>query len=192
MAISIQTLMVSNDLSKIDLEVSTSLGETVNKVLLWTQDTYRDPSLQIDLTSKLSQSSNTESIEILASDINESNLLGMYILQVESSDGSAIVVSTASFTQYYKMAAKLISEVDLSCLNCNNNFQNALLLDLYLQASVNSMILGRFQDAINNFKKIKIIESSSECAECFNLEPLVSSAGNIVSVGIIDCQLTTT
>ena len=192
MAITIQTFMISNDLSKISLQLEVNAGETANKLLFWNQDTYKDPSQQVDLTSKLAQTSNVESIEITAEDINESNLTGLYVIQVETSDGEAALVGTASFTQYYIIQAKLLATIDLSCLNCNATFQNALLFDLYLTATIKALELGRFQDAIMNLAKLKVIQSSSDCSDCNNIEPLVSTAGNIVSVGIIDCQLAST
>ena len=64
MAIYITEFMVSNDLSKIDLKMVVEQGETVDKLYLWNQDTYKDPEKVIDLTSKLSRSSNGEEIEI--------------------------------------------------------------------------------------------------------------------------------
>ena len=99
-------------------------------------------------------------------------------------------MATVNLTQYYIIQAKLIANVDLSCLNCNTNFQNALLFDLYLEATKNSLILGRYQDAISNLSKLIITVETSDCDSCKNIEPVVSTAGNIVSVGVIDCQLT--
>jgi len=93
-------------------------------------------------------------------------------------------------TQYYIVQAKLISNIDLSCLSCNGNFQNALLFDLYLEATKVSLVLGRFQDAITNLNNLIITIETSDCDSCNNIEPLVSSAGNLVSVGVIDCLLT--
>lgn len=192
MAITIKTFMVSNDLASIDLDLEVNAGQTATKLLVWNQDTYKDPSQQIDLTDKFAQSSNVETIEITAEDLSEGSLTGLYIIQVETSDGEAAIVGTSSFTQYYKIQAKLVAQIDLSCLSCNADFQNALLFDLYLEATVNSLLIGRFQDAIEHLAKLKVLQSTSDCQDCNNIEPLVSSAGNIVSVGIIDCQLTTT
>ena len=190
MAITVSTFMVSNDLSEITLSVEVNAGQTVSKILVWNQDTYKDPVTAIDLTSSLSQADNTESLTISASDLNETSLTGLYVFQIESSDSEAVILGTASFTRYYVIQAKLLSQIDLSCLDCNYIFQNAMLFDLYLTATQKALVLGRFRDAINNLEKLKVIESSSDCSECNDIEPLVSTAGNIVSVCIIDCQLT--
>ena len=190
MSINVTKFMVSNDLNSIELDVAINSGQTVTNILLWTQDTYKDPSKSISLTSLLSGGSNEESITITTEDAGLASFNGLYFAQIETSDSEAVVIATANFTQYYIIQAKLIANIDLSCLNCNANFQNALLFDMYLEAMKNSFLIGRFQDAIDNLNKLKITVDTSNCDSCNNIEPLVSTAGNIVSVGVIDCLLT--
>jgi hypothetical protein len=115
----------------------------------------------------------------------------MYFLQIETSDSEAVVVATFNMTQYYTVQAKLIANIDLSCLNCNTNFQNALLFDLYLEATKQALLLGRYQDAIDNLAKLIITVDTSDCDACNDIEPLISTAGNIVSVGVLDCVIAT-
>lgn len=181
--------MVSNDLNTIDLDVEINPGQTVTKILVWDQDNYKDPSTATDLTSLSLGASNSESITISTSDIGKVRFDGMYFLQIETSDEEAIVVATFNLTQYYTIQAKLIANIDLSCLSCNSNFQNALLFDLYLEATRQSLLLGRYQDAINNLSKLIITIDTSSCDSCNDVPALVSSAGNVVSVGIIDCLI---
>ena len=191
MAISVTRFMVTNNLLSIDLDVEINSGQTVTKLLLWDQNTYRDPSKSVNLTSLLSGSTNTESIVISASNAGVTKFDGMYFLQIETSDSEAVVVATFNMTQYYTVQAKLIANIDLSCLNCNTNFQNALLFDLYLEATKQALLLGRYQDAIENLAKLIITVDTSDCDACNDIEPLISTAGNIVSVGVIDCIIAT-
>ncbi len=190
MAISVTKFIVSNDLSTIDLDVTVNSGQTVTELLLWTEKTYRDPSKSVDLTSLIVGSGNTESIEISADAAGLSIFDGIYFAQITTSDSEAVVVATFNLTQYYIVQAKLIANIDLSCLSCNGNFQNALLFDLYLEATKNSLLLGRFQDAIDNLNNLIITIDTSTCDSCNDIDPIVSTAGNIVSVGVIDCLLT--
>lgn len=190
MAITVNTFIVSNDLSTIQLDVEVTSGQTVTELLLWDQDTYKDPAQSTDLSSLIVGSNNIESIEITASDAGVSSFSGIYFLQITTSEPEAVITATLNLTQYYIVQAKLIANIDLSCLNCNGNFQNALLFDMYLEATKNSLILGRFQDAIDNLEKLIITIDTSDCDTCNDIEPLVSTAGNIVSVGVIDCLLT--
>ena len=191
MAISVTRFMVTNNLLSIDLDVEINSGQTVTKLLLWDQNTYRDPSKSVNLTSLLSGSTNTESIVISASNAGVTKFDGMYFLQIETSDSEAVVVATFNMTQYYTVQAKLIANIDLSCLNCNTNFQNALLFDLYLEATKQALLLGRYQDAIENLAKLIITVDTSDCDACNDIEPLISTAGNIVSVGVLDCIIAT-
>ena len=189
MAISVTKFLVSNDLSTIDLEVTVESGQNVDTLLLWDEDTYKDPSRSIDLSSLLSGSTNSETITITADDAGVSKFDGMYFLQIQDTDDNAVVVATFNLTQYYVVQAKLIANIDLSCLSCNANFQNALLVDMYLEATKQALLLGRFQDAIDNLKNVIITVDSSDCDECKNIEPVVSTASNVVSVGVLDCEL---
>tara|TARA_R110000787_G_scaffold24030_1_gene68452 strand:+ start:7418 stop:7999 length:582 start_codon:yes stop_codon:yes gene_type:complete len=190
MAISVTKYMVSNDLATIDFNVEVVSGQTVTELLLWNEASYRDPSKAIDLTSLLSGTGNTESLVILAGDAGVPQFSGMYFLQVTTSDLEAAVVATFNMTQYYTVQAKLIANVDLSCLNCSANFQNALLFDMYLEATKQALLLGRYQDAIDNLANLIITVDTSNCDDCNDIPPVVSTAGNIVSVGVIDCLIT--
>jgi hypothetical protein len=182
--------MVSNDLSTIDLKVEVTAGQTVTELLLWDEASYRDPSKSKDLTSLLSGSTNVEDFAISVSNAGVASFTGMYFAQITTSDSEASVVATFNLTQYYTVQAKLIANIDLSCLNCNANFQNALLFDMYLEATKQALILGRYQDAIDNLANLIITVDTSNCDDCNNIDPIVSSAGSIVSVGVIDCLLT--
>tara|TARA_R110000822_G_scaffold63583_5_gene156096 strand:- start:165 stop:743 length:579 start_codon:yes stop_codon:yes gene_type:complete len=191
MSINVTKFLVSNDLASIDLDVNVTVGQTVTQLLLWTEATYKDPSKSIDLSSLIVGSSEVESLTISASNAGVSSFTGIYFVQITTSEPEAAIVATFNLTQYYIVQAKLIANIDLSCLNCNTNFQNALLFDLYLEATKNSLILGRYQDAISNLSKLIITIESSDCDSCNDIDPIVSTAGNIVSVGVIDCLLTT-
>lgn len=191
MAITIQTYSISTDLSEITLEFELDSGDTTSSLLMWTEDTYKNSDESIDLLSVLDATGNTESVTISATDAGVSKFNGIYIIEIQSTNGDAIMAGASDFTQYYKVAAQLLANLDLSCLSCNDDFQNALLLDLYLQATINSLLLGRYQDAIEHLAKIKIVqEDYTECEDCFDIDVSVSTSTNIVSVGIIDCQLT--
>lgn len=190
MAISVTKYMVKDDLSAIELDVQVNTGQTVSKILLWDEASYKDPSKAINLTSLLVGTGNTESIEISASDAGVSELSGIYFLEILSSDSEAVVVATFNMTRYYTVQAKLIANINLSCLNCSSDFQNALLFDMYLEATKQCLLLGRYQDAINNLSNLIISADSSFCDSCFDLEPTASLPGNVVSVGVIDCILT--
>ena len=194
--ITINKFKISNDRKsfdlKFDVDSSASASMRASKFTLYTEETYGTNN-GVDLTSLLSQSSTSEDLTITRSQANTS-FDGLVILRIEqevpssSTSYPSALIATFSLTRLYGVTAKLLSNVNLSCLNCNDNFQNALLLDLYIQGIVNALQLGRFQDAIGFIKKINIYEEFN-CAECDQLMPVVSTASNIVSVGVLDCVL---
>ena len=211
MAINVTKFMVSNDLRSLELDITCDAGATITSIALWNENTYNNPADDViqDFSSYLLGVSNSESLVLGQESLGASspangmdvallgtlftgNLTGMYFMRISSSNGDAITVATINLTQFYIVEAKLLANVDLSCLNCNTNFQNALLMDLYMEAIKSSLTIGRFKDAIEILKKLKITTETGDCAECLNIEPLISTAGNIVSVGVIDCTLQTT
>ena len=191
MAITITNFAVSADRLSINLAITVDAGQVVNDIKLWTEDTYKITTDAIDLNSLISGATNSEIITIPVATIGETELDGLYFAEIQSDDAADVpgMVGTVSLSQWYGVMSSLVANVDLSCLNCNANFQNALLLDLYIEGMKNSMLLGRFRDAIEFYDKIIIVQNSESCVDCANITPVVSTAGNLVSIGVIDCQL---
>jgi len=188
--ITVNKFEVSADRLSLALKVTVGTGELVTSLSLWTEGTYKVQSQAIDLTSLIVGTGIVEEITISASAAGVTSFDGIYFLEIENNNATDApgIVATLSLTRYYAVMARLIANVDLSCLNCNDNFQNALLLDMYVEAMKNSIKIGRFRDSIEFLKKINIFEEIS-CGECSNINPVVSTAGNIVSVGVVDCLL---
>ncbi len=190
MAITISRFAVSNSRLSMALDIEVGAGETVTDIKLWTDRTYKNFGEAVDCNVLLSGTSNTENIVISGNETGDQYQDGIYFVQITSSDSSDVpgMVATVSLTRYYGVTAQLLANINLSCINCNENFQNATLLDLYVQGMSNALKLGRFRDAILFYNKINIFTEAT-CAECEDIGPVVSSAGNIVSVGVVDCIL---
>ncbi len=190
MAITVNNFAVNNDRTSIDLQITVGSGQTVTGLKLYTDRTYKNVSLARDLSSKLSGSTNVETLVLDINDTGDAKQDGIYFVEITSSDSSDSIgiVATVSLTRFYGVTAQLLANVNLSCMNCNENFQNASLLDLYVQGMSNGLRLGRFRDSILFYNKINIFAETA-CAECEDIAPVVSSAGNIVSVGVVDCIL---
>ncbi len=185
MDIILNQFSVSTDMSKIIISLTSS--SAITSLKMWTSSTYKDPNNFIDLSSYL-QGQYTLGIEILASEIDEINSFSeLYFVEVTTDDGG-VIIGTYEPTQFYIAQASLLSTINLSCLSCNDNFQNAILLDMYLEALNKALVYGRFMDAIDFLNRIRITYISEACTDCVELDPLVSSAGNIVSVGVIDSR----
>jgi hypothetical protein len=188
--ITITNFAISNDLLEMNIGIEVDGGETVTSLVLWNQDTFKDDTQKIDLSSKIVGSGNTESIDIVPTDISESKFDGMYFIEIVSSDSAdnAAVVAAISLRQYYHVVTALLYTVNTHCLNCNGNLQNALVLDMYLEGIKTALQVGRFRDAITFLSKINIITHTQDCDGC--TQTTVNNTGDgWISVGVIDCVL---
>lgn len=188
--ITITQFSISNDLLEMDLAVSVDATQRVTSLKLWTDSTFKDPDLVKDLSSKLSGTSENETIKLVPSDIGATKFTGMYFLQIESDDvgDNPAMVAAVSLVQFYGVVTALLFTVNTSCLNCNTNLQNALLLDMYIEGIKSALRVGRFRDAITFFEKINIITNKTECSVC-DQTTINSTGDGWVSVGVIDCTL---
>jgi len=193
MAITINKFEVSTDRLSIDVIITVGSGDFVADIKFWDETTYKIASQAVDLNAKIAGTSEVETFTISNTEAGVTKFDGIYFLEIASDNVADVdgLVATTSLTRYYYTMSKLLANIDLSCLNCNANFQNALLLDLYIEGIKNSILLGRFRDAIELQTKINIY-TENECPECSEINPVVSTAGNVVSIGVIDCQLSLT
>lgn len=190
--ITITQFSISNDLLTMQLDFNVTVGETATSLKFWDEKTFKDTNQEIDLTAKLAGANETESVTIVPGDVGISTFSGMYFLEITSSEAGTnpAMVSAISLRQYYSTVSALLFTVNTSCLNCNNNLQNALVLDMYLEAIKTSLQLGRFRDAIYHLSKINIVTTSVDCDTCFN-QPVEDPGDGWVSVGVLDCVLGT-
>ncbi len=188
--ITITQFSISNDLKEMQLNVSVGSSYRVTEVVLWNQDTFKDDTKKIDLSSKLSGASESESLSIVPSDINESDFSGLYLVQITSNDpgDNPALVAAISLRQYYSVITKLLFTVNASCLNCNTNLQNAILIDMYLEAIKTALQVGRFRDAITSLEKINIVTHPSNCDVC-TPDTVNGENNGWITVGVLDCVL---
>lgn len=188
--ITITQFAISNDLKEMQLDITVANSFRVTSVVLWNQDTFKDDTQKIDLSSKLAGTSESESISVVPSDISESQFDGLYLVQIESSDPSdnPALVAAISLRQYYSVVTKLLFTVNASCLNCNSNLQNAILLDMYLEAIKTALQVGRFRDAITFLEKINIVTHPSNCDVC-TPDTVNGESNGWITVGVLDCVL---
>lgn len=188
MAITIKKFQINNTRTLIDVDIEVDAGFNVTSLTLWDESNYKDPENNSVLDAKIEGTTNTESFTITPTDAGVGSFDGIYLLEIETNNPLDVpgIVGTIALSRFYSAIASLLCSIDTSCLNCNDNFQNALLLDMYVEAIRAAVSLGRFPDAINHLSKINIFTET--CKDCNKL-PVISTAGNIVSVGIIDLNL---
>lgn len=149
--------------TKLILDISNA--STVYDLKLWTDITYKNYQEAIDLTSKLTNDS-TQSIEILASDINESYLNGAYFIQVASS--TEILEDVIG---YYNTFEECILNELMNVKLCDDCLENESLRLLNVQ----TILLGfkyaidkKFMDEIKSIGKSLRKFCNNDCKSCGN------------------------
>ena len=82
----INLLKISNDRTTMDVSVSTSAGETIESVSLWTDKSFKNYDAALDFTSKLAQTSEDEVFSITASEVDGDVFDGIFFLEFTTTD----------------------------------------------------------------------------------------------------------
>lgn len=171
----ISIFKVSQDGKELQLTMQPTSGETFSSLLLWTQDTYKDYSQAIDLTSLISTTSTvSQSIVIADSDIGESFLAGIYFVEItDTSDPAGLCDSCSNvelgvatdLARFSYCLAQYLCDIDLSCANCSPNLSTALTMKMYIDSLRDSLQLGNFITAIDFWVNLDRF-CDGECVEC--------------------------
>ena len=172
----ISIFKVSQNGKELELTVQPSSGSTFTELLLWTQDTYKDYSQAIDLTSHLDTStvSVSQTITISNSDVGESFLSGIYFIEISDNSTPSSTCNTCSNTElgvatdlsrFSYCLAQYLCDIDLSCANCDANLSTALTMKMYIDNLRDSLQLGNFTTAIQFWANLDKFCSGS-CVEC--------------------------
>lgn len=175
--VQINIFKVNHNRTQLDIKLTTSTGNTIQSVKLWTQDTFKDYSQALDFTSKLSQTGNIETFTISANEINETILTGIYFIEV-TDDSSPSECSTCNntemgvatdFARFQYCILAILCKLEEQCIGCNNELHKALTMKLYIEGMRNSLMLGNFTTAITFWKNLNR-SCKSKCVECNNLD----------------------
>src|SRR5210317_2221026 len=109
----ITSFSVSQDRTTLNLVISDAA--TITTLKLWTAETYKDYSLAIDLSAKLTASA-TENISITPADLGEPYFDGVYFIQAEDPDEVSEAI-TADTTRYKECVLNELLEMGV-CDEC--------------------------------------------------------------------------
>jgi hypothetical protein len=171
----ISIFKVTQDGKSLELTTQPTSGSNFTELLLWTQDTYKDYSQAVDLTSKLNTvGSGSQTITIADSDIGESFLSGIYFIEIsddstpssscDSCSNTELGVAT-DLSRFSYCLAQYLCDIDLSCANCSPNLSTALTMKMYIDNLRDSLQLGNFTTAIEFWSNLDRFCQGS-CTEC--------------------------
>jgi hypothetical protein len=153
--ITVNRFQVSGDMKSLFIKVSAIVGRRIDSFTIHTESTYGD--IGIDFTDKLLQIGETETITLVPLDLDLDTFSGVYFATFETTEIGVepLTVAACNVTQFYYNINDLISKVDGECPSCNDNLQNALILDLYLEGLKNALVTSKYTNAIINYFALK-------------------------------------
>ena len=175
--IQINNLSISNDKTKIYVDVETNEGETITAATLWNHNTFKNYSLGVDISFKLEQVNNLELFTLNASEINTQYFNGIYFVEFTTSYEdeecsqcqNTIIGIAANFNDINEYILNLILELNI-CINCNKNLDEIINLNLSLEGICTALRLGYYEEAIYLYKKLlKLLGSNLTCTNCTKL-----------------------
>lgn len=157
----ITSLAISADRTQMNLTITDAA--TVSGLKLWTDLNYKDYSLAIDLSAKLTGAT-TENITITLADLAISYFDGIYYVEAEDPDEIAIEV-TADLTRYKECILNKVI-INAQCNSClkviDGSIENAHILLSSLTVAVNEGFIDEILllvEALNKF-------CSNGCKSC--------------------------
>lgn len=184
--ITINKFQINSTETAIDVKVTTDTGFTITSALVWTDETFKDYSKAIDVSSLLSQTTNTEVFSIPATMLNETRLTGIYFIEFESN--STIEEECSECDNPLGVAASLLCFQE--CLlnkvlkynvcdpcSCDDMICDIANTHLIFSALIKALEFGYYGEAVDLLADLKILcdcetgceECSSGCSDCGTL-----------------------
>lgn len=190
--IQINNLSISNDRTKIYVDVETNVGEIITSAKLWSHNTFKNYAYAVDLGFKLEQVNNQEIFTLTSLDVNGMLFDGIYFIEFTTSyveEGctqcqNSVIGVAANFNQINEYILNLILELNI-CIQCNSNIDNIINVSLTLEALCKALGLGYYDEAIYLYKKLlKLLGTNLTCTNCVSLaNPTILTGLNFGTMG---------
>ena len=196
--ISINILKIPHDRKTINVSVETSVGNTIDSAILWTDSTFKDYTKAIDLSNKLEGTNNKEVFSIEIGDTNETDSFdGIYFIEFTATNNSnnncndcdnlILLGVVANLGYFQKCLLENILKVNYNTedvLNSNeiNKLINTKVLIDGLSMSIKFGYYSEAIDLLNGLRKI--CKDNSQCISCKSLTTPIFKSG--LNFGILD------
>jgi len=174
----IKKFQINSEANLINVELEASVGETVTKVLLWDNRTFQNYNKAVDLTSKLSQTSNIEEFTIDLKDVGQSSFTGIYFMEVSTSDQECedcgLIGIAANLIKYNECLLDKVLKYSVCVTgNCNDKLENNILsIDTLLETVTICITSGYYSEAIDILKTLDKL-----CGTCDSCKTLTTYCG---------------
>lgn len=187
--VNVNNISISNDGTKLNININTGSTYIITSAKLWTEDTFKDYNLVKDLNYKLEQINNKEIFTVTAIELGLSSFNGIYFLELQSNEPiddecttcvDPILVVVTNLNQYYRCMSELVLKASICQDNvfsrevCDDSAVNkALTIHLFIDSVNQCLELGQFTEAIDLMKSIKKL-----CNKCSNCKTIVKNNNN--------------
>jgi hypothetical protein len=174
MTTKINNFEIINDGKQLLINIEAPSQSSVTSLLLWNIDTFKNFDLAYDLTYKLEQVDNIESILINAEELQLASFTDIYFLEFEINQTENDCINgylgiTYNLQPYYKCMLNFLLENQKNSNNDNVDiYENNLTIttNLLINSIEKSLEIGYYIEAIDMLKKLKKICNISNCKNC--------------------------
>ncbi len=198
--ISINILQIPSDRKTINVSVQTSVGNTINSAMLWTDSTFKDYTKAVDISNKLTGTTNKEVFTIDVSDTDEEGSFdGIYFIEFTSTNNTAGtntctdcndfillgVVANLGYFQECLLEDILKVNYNTDDVINSNEINNIVNVKVLIDALIISIKFGYYKEAIDILKSLRrLCKDNTQCVSCNDLETPIFRSG--LNFGILD------
>lgn len=187
---------MSHDGKEIYIDVETiEIEDRITSIMMWLNDSFKDYSKAIDLSERLSQISNRETLTVTALSLDLNSFEGLVFLEFEDNSEDEPVpnldcvncsnpklVILTNFNKFYKCIADELNKINLNdCIsltqngNCCNppTLDKVIFMNLIIESIKLNLSVGRYNVAVLQMNKLNKL-----CRNCMNLLNNNNSTGH--------------
>jgi hypothetical protein len=178
MAIIVNNFSIIEDGSQIALDVETLVGYQIVSIKFWNMNTFKDYSLAIDGSYKIVGTNNKEVLIYTNTELSTDFFKDLWFVEITdnvpeencSTCGSPALAITYNLYDYYIcLLNEFMKANTANCTNYQPNLNSNLVIQvgLLIDATLKSIELGFYSDAMNNINMLKKLCSlNNNCVSC--------------------------
>lgn len=155
---------------KIAISVKTDIGQTIERITIWSMYDYKDYNKAVDISSKLLKINNTESIILDKNEFPINTTTELLFMEVQSSEegcngANAVTYNLSNFRKCLLDYIFKEYDVDSNCISCGDSpkSQMSVTVSLMMDSVEKSLELGMYGQAIDLIEKLRKLCKSENC-----------------------------
>lgn len=162
---------INQERDSIDLQIINA--ELLDKLLLFTNKTYKDYALALNLSHLITEGANVQNIEISINELKTPFFDGLFVIEAESEDD---IVSALEYdlTRYEECILEKLSKLSL-CSDCLNKQSLSIINSQALLEGIKIAVNQGFIEEAFELVKALDIYCSNRCKTCGNYKNVIKN-----------------